>query len=30
LTSRAVIVNLIGNTKTKSGLHVHAELDANT
>ena len=30
LRSRAVVVNLIGNTKTKTGLHVQAELDANT
>ncbi len=29
LRSRAVIVNLIGNTKTRSGLRIHAELDAN-
>jgi hypothetical protein len=27
LLSRAVIVNLIGSTKTKAGLHIHAELD---
>jgi DDE family transposase len=30
LLSRAVVVNLIGNTKTKAGLHIHAELDTNT
>ncbi len=30
LISRAVIVNLIGNTKTKSGLTIEAELDVNT
>jgi hypothetical protein len=29
LTSRAVIVDLIGNTKTRSGLHIPVELDAN-
>jgi hypothetical protein len=29
LRSRAVIVNLIGNTKTKSGLHIEAELDSH-
>jgi hypothetical protein len=29
LLSQAVIVNLIGNTKTKAGLHIQAELDAN-
>jgi Rhodopirellula transposase DDE domain len=29
LVSRAVIVNLIGNTKTRSGLHIKAELDEN-
>jgi len=29
LLSRAVVVNLIGNTKTKAGLHVRAELDTN-
>jgi transposase len=27
LLSRAVIVNLIGNTKTRTGLHINAELD---
>jgi transposase len=27
LLNRAVIVNLIGNTKTKAGLHINAELD---
>jgi hypothetical protein len=27
LLNRAVIVNLIGHTKTKEGLHIHAELD---
>jgi DDE family transposase len=27
LSSRAVVVNLIGNTKTKTGLHIQAELD---
>jgi DDE family transposase len=29
LLSRAVVVNLIGNTKTKAGLHIRAELDTN-
>jgi hypothetical protein len=29
LRSRAVVVNLIGNTKTKTGLKVQAELDTN-
>ena len=29
LLSRAVIVNLIGSTRTKAGLHVQAELDTN-
>jgi hypothetical protein len=29
LTSRAVIVDLIGCTKTRSGLHIPVELDAN-
>jgi hypothetical protein len=29
LSSRAVIVNLIGSTKTKAGLHIQAELDTN-
>jgi hypothetical protein len=29
LVSRAVVVSLIGNTKTREGLHVHAELDTN-
>jgi hypothetical protein len=29
LLSRAVVVNLIGNTKTKAGLHIQAELDSN-
>ena len=29
LRSRAVIVNLIGNTKTKAGLHIEADLDSN-
>jgi Rhodopirellula transposase DDE domain len=29
LISRAVIVNLIGNTKTRAGLHIKAELDEN-
>jgi DDE family transposase len=29
LLSHAVVVNLIGNTKTKAGLHIHAELDTN-
>jgi hypothetical protein len=29
LRSRAVVVNLIGNTKTKAGLHIQAELDTN-
>jgi hypothetical protein len=30
LVSHQVIVNLIGNTRTKSGMEVHAELDTNT
>src|ERR1700677_2716868 len=30
LISRAVVVNLIGNTKTKTGLKINAELDTNT
>ena len=30
LTSRAVVVNLIGNTRTEAGLEIHAELDENT
>jgi Rhodopirellula transposase DDE domain len=30
LRSRAVVVNLIGNTKTKTGLHIEAELDTNS
>jgi len=30
LRSRAVVVNLIGNTKTKTGLKVQAELDTNS
>jgi hypothetical protein len=30
LVSRAVVVNLIGNTKTKTGLRINAELDTNT
>ena len=30
LLSRAVVVNLIGNTKTKAGLHIQAALDTNT
>jgi hypothetical protein len=29
LTSHEVIVNLIGNTATQTGLHIHAELDTN-
>jgi hypothetical protein len=29
LTSRAVVVNLIGNTRTESGLEIHAELNEN-
>ena len=29
LRSRAVVVNLIGSTKTKTGLHIQAELDTN-
>ncbi len=29
LRSRAVVVNLIGNTTTKTGLHIKAELDNN-
>jgi hypothetical protein len=30
LLSRAVIVNLIGSTKTRTGLHINAELDAGS
>lgn len=30
LVSRAVIINLIGSTKTKTGLHINAQLDLNT
>ncbi len=30
LLSRAIVVQLIGNTKTKAGLHIQAELDCNT
>jgi hypothetical protein len=30
LVSRAVVVNLIGSTKTKAGLHIQAELDSNS
>lgn len=30
LVSRAVIVNLIGNTKTRTGLRIKAELDTNS
>src|SRR3954467_299233 len=30
LLSRAVVVNLIGSTKTRAGLHIQAELDTNT
>jgi Rhodopirellula transposase DDE domain len=30
LLSRAVVVNLIGNTKTKAGLQIQAELDTNS
>jgi hypothetical protein len=30
LISRAVVVNLIGSTKTKTGLRIQAELDTNT
>ena len=30
LLSRAIVVNLIGNTKTKEGLRIQAELDTNT
>jgi hypothetical protein len=30
LTSHEVIVNLIGNTTTQTGLHIHAELDTNS
>jgi hypothetical protein len=29
LLSRAMVVNLIGTTKTKAGLHIQAELDTN-
>jgi len=30
LLSRKVVVNLIGNTTTDSGLRIYAELDGNT
>jgi Rhodopirellula transposase DDE domain len=30
LRSRAIVVNLIGNTTTKTGLRIQAELDTNT
>jgi Rhodopirellula transposase DDE domain len=30
LLSRAVVVSLIGHTKTKAGLHIQAELDTNS
>jgi hypothetical protein len=30
LMSRAVVVNLIGNTRTRTGLQIRAELDTNT
>jgi Rhodopirellula transposase DDE domain len=30
LVSRSVVVNLIGNTRTKAGLKINAELDTNT
>ena len=30
LLSRVVVVNLIGNTKTKAGLQIQAELDTNS
>jgi len=30
LLSRAVVVNLIGSTKTKAGLHIQADLDTNS
>jgi hypothetical protein len=30
LVSHALVVNLIGHTKTKAGLHIRAELDTNT
>jgi hypothetical protein len=30
LQSRAAVVSLIGNTKTREGLHIHAELDTNS
>ena len=30
LVSRTVIINLIGNTRTKAGLHIKAKLDLNT
>jgi hypothetical protein len=30
LVSRAVVVNLIGNTRTRTGLQIQAELDTNT
>ena len=29
LTSRAVVVNLIGSTRTSTGLEIHSELDEN-
>jgi hypothetical protein len=29
LVSRAVVVNLIGSTRTKTGLKINAELDTN-
>ena len=29
LTSREVVVNLIGNTRTRTGLEIHSELDEN-
>ena len=30
LVSRSVVVNLIGNTRTKAGLRINAELDTNS
>ena len=30
LVSHAVVVNLIGHTKTKAGLHIQTELDTNS
>ena len=30
MVSRAVVVNLIGHTRTKTGLRINAELDTNS